>query len=56
MRLKILEAYHPTFRRRNILTAFGILGWVFGMYYYTIWAVKQEDFLDDEFDKRKNQN
>ena len=53
VKMRLLERHRPTFRRRNKLTALGVLGWVFGMYCFTIMAVKQESIVDADFDKRK---
>ena len=40
------------YRRRNLLVGLGLLVGVASIYSYTILAVKQENFLDEEFDKR----
>lgn len=39
------------YRRRNVITGLSILAGVLGVYTYSMWAVKQEDFLDEEFNK-----
>jgi len=39
------------YRRRNVITGLTILAGVLGVYTYSMWAVKQEDFLDEEFNK-----
>ena len=39
------------FRTRNAVVGLTVLAAVFGVYTYTMWAVKQESFLDEEFDK-----
>ncbi|KAG8196369.1 hypothetical protein JTE90_009587 [Oedothorax gibbosus] len=39
-------------RRNNILTGLGLFGSVFGIYLYSIFTVKQENFLD-ELDEKK---
>lgn len=38
------------YRRRNIIVGLGLLGGVVGIYTYSMLAVKQETFLDEEFD------
>lgn len=52
--LKGLEKIDPTIlkkqRSRNALVGLGILAGAFGIYAYTMYAVKQENFLDEEFD------
>ena len=40
------------YRTKNGLVALGILGGVFSIYAYSMLAVKQEHFLDEEFDKK----
>ena len=39
------------FRTRNVAVGLALLTGVFGVYTYTMWAVKQESFLNEEFDK-----
>ena len=52
VQMRILRAFRPTFRQRNIITALGILGWAAGLYGFTIMSVKQESFLDDLDDNK----
>ncbi|GFQ72931.1 coiled-coil_56 domain-containing protein [Trichonephila clavipes] len=40
-------------RRNNIITGFGLAGAVLGTYLYSIFTVKQENFLD-ELDEKEN--
>lgn len=40
------------YRRRNLLVGLGLLMGVASIYSYTILAVKQENFLDEEFDEQ----
>ena len=39
-------------RRRNALLGVGIFGMIVGIYAYSILSVKQEKFLDEEFEKK----
>jgi hypothetical protein len=39
------------YRRRNILVGLGLAAGVLGIYAYSMLAVKQENFLDEDFDK-----
>ena len=39
------------FRTRNAIVGVSLLAGVFGIYSYTMWAVKQESFLSEEFDQ-----
>ncbi len=39
------------YRSRNILVGLGLTLGVFGIYAYSMYAVKQESHLDEEFDK-----
>ena len=40
------------YRTKNGLLALGILGGVFSIYAYSMLAVRQEKFLDEDFDKK----
>lgn len=40
-------------RSRNILVGGSILGVMAAIYFYTLKATKQENFLDKEFDERR---
>ena len=37
------------YRRKNTIVGLSILAGVLGVYTYSMWAVKQEDFLDEDF-------
>lgn len=39
-------------RRRNALLGVGIFGIIAGIYAYSILSVRQEKFLDEEFEKK----
>lgn len=39
------------YRKRNILVGLGLAAGVLGIYGYSMLAVKQENFLDEDFDK-----
>ena len=39
------------YRKRNALMGLALLSGVIGVYAYSMYAVKQEKFLDEEFDK-----
>ena len=39
------------YKKRNILLGLGLLSGVVGVYAYSMLAVRQENFLDEEFDK-----
>jgi len=39
------------YRRKNAIVGLSILAGVLGIYTYSMWAVKQKDFLDEEFNK-----
>ncbi|GFT68399.1 coiled-coil_56 domain-containing protein [Nephila pilipes] len=41
-------------RRNNIITGFGLAGVVLGTYLYSIFTVKQENFLDELDDTEKS--
>ena len=38
------------YKRRNIAVGLGLAAGVFGIYAYSMLAVKQENFLDEDFD------
>lgn len=37
------------YRKKNAIVGLSILAGVLGVYTYSMWAVKQEDFLDEDF-------
>ena len=37
------------YRKKNTIVGLSILAGVLGVYAYSMWAVKQEDFLDEDF-------
>ena len=37
------------YRRKNTIVGLSVLAGVLGVYAYSMWAVKQEDFLDEDF-------
>ena len=39
------------YQKRNILVGLGLTAGVLGIYFYSMFAVKQENFLDKEFDE-----
>lgn len=52
--MKLVESEHlervaklKTIRQRNLITGWALGGIVLSIYGYSIYAVKQEDFLDD---------
>lgn len=47
----IKEVIRRRYRKRNTLVGLGLAAGVLGIYAYSMFAVKQENFLDEEFDK-----
>lgn len=41
------------YRSRNIRVGLGLAAGVFGVYFYSMYAVKKDSHLDEEFDKPK---
>ena len=49
LRYKLIQP----FRKRNAIVGLGIFGFIIGIYIYSIMSVKQEKFLDSDFDKKE---
>ena len=47
----IKEMVRRRYKKRNTLVGLGLAAGVLGIYGYSMFAVKQENFLDEEFDK-----